>query len=97
MTRRTANLELVGVELLEINAGDALDHGIADGERVRVASRRGAIEVTARVSDRISPGEAFTAFHFPEALTNRLTSQEVDEVTSCPEYKVTAVRIERAA
>ena len=97
MTRRTANLELVSEELLEINAGDALDHGVADGDRVRVASRRGEIEVTARVSDRVSPGEAFTAFHFPEALTNRLTSQEADEVTSCPEYKVTAVRIESVA
>jgi formate dehydrogenase major subunit len=96
MTRRTDNLELVPAEQLELNPDDARDAGIADGERVRVASRRGAIELAARLTDRVSPGQAFMAFHFPEAMTNRLTSQEVDAVTSCPEYKVTAVRIESA-
>ena len=65
--------------------------GVGDGERVRVASRRGEIEVTADVTERVSPGQAFIGFHFPEALANRLTSQHGDEVTSCPEYKVTAV------
>jgi formate dehydrogenase major subunit len=95
MTRRTANLALVDRELLEIHPEDARDRGIADGGRVRVASPRGAIELTANVTERVSPGQAFMAFHFPEALANRLTSRENDEVTSCPEYKVTAVQVER--
>ena len=33
------------------------------------------------------------AFHFPEVLSNRLTSDHSDAVTSCPEYKVTAIRV----
>ena len=37
------------------------------------------------------------AFHFPEALANALTSDATDEVTDCPEYKVTAVRVQPAA
>jgi predicted molibdopterin-dependent oxidoreductase YjgC len=64
---------------------------------VRLASRRGEIEVTAEVSERVSPGQAFIGFHFPGALVNRLTSQHSDEVTSCPEYKVTAVSVRNAA
>ena len=93
MTRRTRNLELVPEELLELHPDDARALGVGDGERVRVASRRGEIEVTADITDRVSPGQAFIGFHFPEALANVLTSQHGDEVTSCPEYKVTAVRV----
>jgi formate dehydrogenase major subunit len=97
MTRRTGNLELLSAERIQVHPEDAGDAGISSGDRVRVASRRGAIELATELTDRVSPGQAFMAFHFPDALANRLTSQEVDEVTSCPEYKVTAVRIERAA
>ena len=94
MTRRTGNLDLVAEELVELNPSDAADLGVADRDLVRVASRRGEIELTAALTDRVSPGQAFMGFHFPEALTNRLTSQHGDETTSCPEYKVTAVRVE---
>ncbi|MFN8113206.1 MAG: formate dehydrogenase subunit alpha [Solirubrobacterales bacterium] len=93
MTRRTGNLELVPRELLELNPADALELGVRDGDPVSVASPRGEIEVTADVTDRVSPGQTFMAFHFPEAATNLLTSQHADEATTCPEYKVTAVRV----
>jgi formate dehydrogenase major subunit len=93
MTRRTGNLALVPEELLEIHPDDALELGVHDGDRVNVASRRGEIEVTAEVTPRVSRGQAFMAFHFPEAAANVLTSQHSDEATNCPEYKVTAVRV----
>lgn len=93
MTRRTGNLQLVPEELLELHPDDALELGVRDGDRVRVASRRGEIEVTADVTGRVAPGQAFMAFHFPEAAANLLTSQHTDEATDCPEYKVTAVRV----
>ena len=95
MTRRSGNLELVSRELLELNPADADNLGILDGERVRVASRRGEIEVEAHLTERVSVGQTFMAFHFPDALANRLTSQHTDELTTCPEYKVSAVRIRR--
>ena len=44
----------------------------------------GQIEVTAEVTERVSPGQAFIGFHFPEALANLLTSQAGDEVTAAP-------------
>ncbi len=95
MTRRTPNLRLREEELVELSAADAGRIGIADGDRVRVESRRGAVELGAAISDRVAEGEAFMAFHFPEALANALTSQHADETTTCPEYKVSAVRVGR--
>jgi formate dehydrogenase alpha subunit len=96
MTRRTGNLVLLPEERLEIHASDAQRLGVADGDAVEVSSRRGAIRLSADVSERVAPGELFMAFHFPDALANALTSDATDEVTSCPEYKVSAVSVRRA-
>jgi formate dehydrogenase major subunit len=96
MTRRTANLQLLPEELLEVNPADAARLGLRDAAPATVTSRRGSIEVTAEVTERVSPGQVFMAFHFPEAAANVLTSDASDEFTSCPEYKVSAVRLSPA-
>src|SRR4029079_19813821 len=57
MTRRTANVELVPAELLEIHPEDAHRLGVLDGARVQLSSRRGTIEVTAQVTERVAAGE----------------------------------------
>jgi formate dehydrogenase major subunit len=93
MTRLTPNLELLPEERLETNPADAARLGLSDGKRATVTSRRGSIELVVEVTERVAPGQLFMAFHFPEALANALTSDASDEVTSCPEYKVTAVRL----
>jgi formate dehydrogenase major subunit len=93
MTRRTDNLELLPDERLEIHSHDAEQLGVGEGDRVEISSRRGTVELPARVTDRVAPGQLFMAFHFPEALANALTSDATDEVTDCPEYKVTAVSV----
>ncbi len=93
MTRRTANVELVDREWLEIHPNDAARLWITDGQKVSVRSRVGRIEVEARVTDRIEPGHVFTAFHFPEVRTNLLIGSSADVNTSCPEYKVVAVDV----
>jgi formate dehydrogenase major subunit len=93
MTRRTANLDLLPEERLEVNPADAARLGLADAARAAVTSRRGSIELTVDVTDRVARGELFTAFHFPDAPANVLTSDANDDVTSCPEYKVTAVKL----
>jgi len=61
---------------------------------VRVASRRGEIELGVRVTSRIKPGIVFIPFHFAEAAANALTNAAVDPVAKIPEYKVCAVKIE---
>ena len=93
MTRRTANLELVPNETLEIHPDDAARLWIETGERISVRSRVGRIETIAQVTDRIEPGHVFTAFHFPAARTNLLVGSSADINTSCPEYKVVAVDV----
>jgi formate dehydrogenase major subunit len=93
MTRRTANLTLDAEERLDIHPDDASRLGIAEGDPVHISSRRGSVRARTHRCDTVAPGEVFMSFHFPEAPVNRLTSDRVDEATSCPEYKVTAVRL----
>ena len=95
MTARTPSLELAPDERLEIHPADAGEAGVRDGDLVELASRRGTIALRARLSERVRPGEVFLAFHFPDVPANRLTSPAGDEATSCPEYKVSAVRLRR--
>jgi formate dehydrogenase major subunit len=97
MTRRTANLDLAPHEELDLHPDDLARLGLRDGDRAVVASRRGEVVTPVRGSDAMAPGQAFIAFHFPEVAANALTSDVVDTVTSCPEYKVTAVSIRPVA
>ncbi|EEF25158.1 nitrate reductase, putative [Ricinus communis] len=88
---------------VQIAREDAERHGIADGDWVRVTSRRGAAEARARVGD-IGPGEVFMSFHFgywdePDRAraANELTIYEWDPVSKQPHYKYAAVRVEKVA
>jgi formate dehydrogenase major subunit len=96
MTRRTPNLALMPREALDIHPDDAYRIGLRDGDPVEITSRRGTVTAPVRVTDDMSAGQVFLDFHFPDVPANVLTSRSVDEFTSCPEYKVTAVRVRRA-
>jgi predicted molibdopterin-dependent oxidoreductase YjgC len=87
--------KLVPEELMEISPADAKTLQINDGDMVKVSSRRGKINVRAKVTERSRKGNVFMTFHFPEALSNFLTSEHRDPVTGTPEYKVCAVKIEK--
>jgi formate dehydrogenase major subunit len=93
LTRRTADLDLVPEETLDLHPDDAARLGVDPGSPVEVTSRRGTVTAPARLTDDVAPGQVFLAFHFPEVPVNVLTSDVADDVTSCPEYKVTAVRL----
>jgi formate dehydrogenase major subunit/formate dehydrogenase alpha subunit len=97
MTRRASGLLAVYPEaLVEVSAEDAQRLGIADGDQVRLVSRRGAVEAKAWVTDRVSRDLVFTTFHFPDQAANWLTSAEhLDPVAKIPSFKVTAVRLEK--
>ncbi len=97
MTRRVSGLNFIAPEeRVEINPSDAEKLGIADGDWIRVVSRRGSVTARARVFDRPRPGLVFMTFHFAEALSNVLTNNVVDPVSKIPEYKVCAVKVEKA-
>jgi len=69
MTRRVEGLNLlVPEERLEIHPEDAVRLGVADGDTVRVTSRRGEVEVRVSVGKKCRPGMVFMTFHFAEAL-----------------------------
>jgi formate dehydrogenase alpha subunit len=95
MTRRTPLNQLAPCDWLELAPDDADELGLCDGEKVRVTSRWGETRVAARRSTRVAPRTCFLSFHHPESHTNRLTGPQRDPASNCPEYKVTAVRIER--
>lgn len=94
-TRRTGNVELQPMDLVEINPEDAARLSIGDGDFVEIESARGKVQTWACVTTRVAPGNVFLSFHFPEVKTNLLTSGNADPNTSCPEYKVSAVDVRK--
>ena len=83
-------------EEIMINPADADELGIRTGDRVAVSSRRGRLIAKARVTDMVAPKGSYMSFHFYDTPTNVLTQQALDPVAKTPEYKVTAIRIEKA-
>jgi len=96
MTRKVEGLTTIrGEELVEINPEDAEALGIADGDMVKVTSRRGEVVARARVTDISPVGVVTMDFHFAESPINVLTNPALDPVAKIPEYKVCAVKIEK--
>jgi formate dehydrogenase alpha subunit len=97
MTSRVPGLvALYPEEEIWINPSDAGKLGVGSGDRVKVASRRGEVVVRARVTDQVAPGVNYMTFHYYDTPTNVLTQQALDPAAKTPEYKVTAIRIEKA-
>jgi formate dehydrogenase major subunit len=97
MTRRSYALDSIEPEAyVFLHIDDAAALGAADGDYVRVTSRRGSIELKMRISHRETRGSCFIPFHFREAAANVLTIDEIDPMGKIPEYKFCAVRVERA-
>jgi formate dehydrogenase major subunit len=97
MTRRTGNSLIVTRDELAINPKDARAKGIHPGDKVRLFSPRGEVELAARVTEEVKPGILYTTFHFPEAMVNNVTGAGHDADTLCPEYKVVAADVERVS
>jgi formate dehydrogenase alpha subunit len=83
-------------ERAEINPADAGNIGVSDGDEVRVSSRRGSIVTRVNVTERVAPGVMFMTFHFRESPVNELTNSAYDPIAKTAEYKVCAVKIEKA-
>lgn len=81
--------------VVEMNPEDAEALGISEGENIRVSSRRGSVVARAKLSEGVKKGAVFMPFHFWEAPANTLTGAALDDEAKTPEYKVSAVRIER--
>ena len=98
MTRVSPSLhQEVPEGYVEISPADAKTMAIKDGERVKVSSRRGEIQIKARISGKVNRGVVFIPFHFAETAANVLTNSAYDPVAKIPEYKVCAVKVEKLA
>jgi predicted molibdopterin-dependent oxidoreductase YjgC len=94
MTRRVMSIEKhAGEAYMEISRQDARRLGIEDGQRASVASRRGEINLSVRVSDTVDDGTVFIPMHYAEAAANALTNTARDPKAKIPELKVCAVKI----
>ncbi|MDX1540946.1 MAG: molybdopterin dinucleotide binding domain-containing protein, partial [Geminicoccaceae bacterium] len=97
MTRRARNLDALEPEpIASLNPKQLRKMGIEAGERIRVLTRRGAIELAARADRAVAEGMVFIPFCYEEAAANLLTNPQLDPFGKIPEFKFCAARIERA-
>lgn len=97
MTRTVPELNrAVPKPYVEIHPDDAVKYGIKNKDLVVVETRRGKLEIEARVIDRPSPGTIFIPWHWEEWMANVLTIDAIDPGSKEPEYKVAAARIKKA-
>lgn len=82
---------------VEIHPRDAARLGLKSYDMAKIVSRRGEVVTRTVVTDLIKPGNVFMSFHFMEANANVLTNPALDPISKIPEYKVCAVRVEKAA
>jgi formate dehydrogenase major subunit len=95
MTRRAQVLDLLEPEAVAmLSPLDLRRLGIAGGEKVRVATRRGAIELRARGDGAVPEGLIFIPFSYAEAAANILTNPQLDPFGKIPEFKYCAARVE---
>src|SRR5436305_1540739 len=95
MTRRASNLDaLEPAPVACVSRGTLAKLGIDAGEPVRVSTRRGHVELTARQDDAVPDGVVFIPFAYVEAAANLLTNPALDPFGKIPEFKYCAAKVE---
>jgi len=96
MTRRSAILDAIEPEAVANLAPIEIERlGIRPGDPIRVSTRRGSIELKARVDLAVPPGMVFIPFCYAEAPANMLTNPQLDPFGKIPEFKFCAARLEK--
>jgi formate dehydrogenase major subunit len=97
MTRRAGVLDaLEPSATVSLAPQDLRRLGVAPGARVRVTTRRGAVECAARADPDLPAGLVFLPFAFREAAANLLTDPHLDPEGRIPGFKLCAARVEPA-
>ena len=98
MTRRASVLDALEPEATaSLSPGELNRLGVAPGEAITIATRRGAITLAARVDPGMPDGMVFVPFAYVEAAANLLTNPALDPFGKIPEFKYAACRLSRAA
>ena len=94
MTRRASVLDAIEpAPSVSMHGWDIEKLGLTAGDRVKIASRRGKLEVLLRRDDRTPRGNVFMAFAYREAAANMLTNAAIDPIAKIPEFKYCAVSV----
>ena len=94
-TARTPNNGIATTDYLQLSPDDAAKLSLNEGDTVRLSSAQGSAELPVKISDQVKPGEVYTTFHSTRVFLNQITTSHRDRYTKTPEYKVTAVQIEK--
>jgi len=97
-TRRIGPLvEQFPEPLIEVHPIFADELGVVTGDRLRVSSRRGELELECNVVKTIRPDTIFIPYHWAgKKSANLLTNPAIDPISKIAEFKVCAVRVEKA-
>jgi formate dehydrogenase major subunit len=95
MTRRASQLDAIEpAATAQLNPRTIAGLKLNPGDRIRVTSRRGQVELQARADAGVPPNVVFIPFAYVEAAANLLTIPDLDPFGKIPEYKYCAVKIE---
>ena len=94
-TSRTPNNTMRQTDYVNVSTADARRLGLCDGETVRLRSQQGSAELPVQISDTVKPGILYATFHNARVFLNEITTSQRDRYTKTPEYKVTAVCVEK--
>ena len=96
MTRRAAHLDNIEPEAaVHISPDDMRKYGLNPGETVEISTRRGAVQLSARLEPSMPDGVIFMPFCYAEAAANFLTTPALDPHAKIPELKFSAAKLER--
>ncbi|MEM6275422.1 MAG: molybdopterin dinucleotide binding domain-containing protein, partial [Pseudomonadota bacterium] len=97
MTRRSTVLDAVEPEAnCSLHPRTLRELGVEPGDYIRLSTRRGSVTVLARADRAVAEGNVFLPFAYVEAAANILTNPALDPYGKIPEFKFSAVRVERA-
>ncbi len=97
LTRRSRLDAAYPEPVLELHPEDARELDLDSGDWVKVTSRRASVICRVLVTGRSPAGTVFLPFHFAEAAANLLTLNKIDPRAKIPDFKMAAVRLEKAA
>jgi formate dehydrogenase major subunit len=94
MTRRASVLDALEPDpTASLHPLELAALGVAPGEPIDIASRRGQVTLYARADEGMPRGAVFVPFCYAEAAINKLTNPALDPVAKIPEFKYCAVRV----
>jgi len=97
MTRRAAVLDAIEPEAVAfMSPKDLWRLQLTPGDRIRLETRRGAVEVKIRSDRDVPENMVFMPFCYAEAAANLLTNPALDPFAKIPEFKFCAARVSPA-